>query len=611
MDVIRHRDLGRSALATHHVYTLHGEIAWGGMATVRLARQTGPHGLSRIVAVKTLLGRSAPDSDFASMFRDEIRVASRVNHPNVVPVLDVVANDDELLLVMEYVHGESVARLLKRCRGAMPPKIASTIMAAVLRGLHAAHLARTEVGEPLHVIHRDVTPHNIVVGVDGTPRLLDFGIAHAAGRIHATRFGQVKGKLAYMAPEQFLNIPVDRRVDIYSAAVSLWEMLAGRRLFDGHKDKIVQMILHQTTEPPGSLQRGIPPQLDAIVLRGLHRDPGQRYPTAREMAIAIERETETVSATELGDWVSRAWGEGRTRREQQIRSIENAVVPSGEDDGTSSAETGSNAATVRRLPSAENLTRALDLEEAGSPATPPPEPPTRPDRPSLFLPVLFPVPGSAPVMADTPRLERAPPESGLRKSVPGVLAVAACLVMVAHFWLGGGRRPDMAPAPLAIPPARPAHSPDIQPLRAPQATAHPAVPAGTGPPAEGVPELSPVTSSRVPALPISALPAGDDEGDTVPPAIPAPGPSPPASTAGPRQPGGNLRQRATSRRAPLRTPAAAAFSPPSRPPNAIVDPGRSPEMATPAPGGDRADADCDPPFVVDSSGIKRFKLACL
>ena len=138
----------------------------------------------------------------------------------------------------------------------MPPKIACTIMIGVLRGLHAAHEALTERGEPLHIVHRDVTPHNMIVGVDGTPRLLDFGIAHAAGRRHETRVGHLKGKLAYMAPEQLLDGAVDRRVDIYAASVTLWEMLAGRRLFEGHKDKILSMICtrrsnHRAHSRPG------------------------------------------------------------------------------------------------------------------------------------------------------------------------------------------------------------------------------------------------------------------------------------------------------------------------------------------------------------------------
>ncbi|HEX2660018.1 MAG TPA: serine/threonine-protein kinase, partial [Polyangia bacterium] len=314
-----------TVLETHHAYTLFGQIAAGGMATIRLAKQVGPHGLSQIVAVKKVHGRWAQDRDVATMFRDEIRVASRVLHPNVVKVLDVMAAKDELLLVVEYVHGESVARLLRARRHAMPVKIACTIMVGVLHGLHAAHEARSERGEPLHIIHRDVTPQNIVVGVDGSARLLDFGIAHALGRIQTTRFGQVKGKLAYMAPEQLRCEPVDRRADIYSAAVTLWEMLAGRKLFNGrNQHELTQMILRHPIEAPGRLRPGLSPELDAIVLRGLQRERQNRYKTARELAIALERETETVSATVLGDWVSQVWGAGRVAREEQLREIENA-----------------------------------------------------------------------------------------------------------------------------------------------------------------------------------------------------------------------------------------------------------------------------------------------
>jgi serine/threonine protein kinase len=191
-----------------------GEIAAGGMATVHLGRLLGPVGFSRTVAIKRLHPQYAKDPDFVSMFLDEARVAARIQHPNVVPTLDVVSLEGELFLVMDYVAGESLGRLLRalRDRGPrVPPRIVGSIMTNVLYGLHAAHEARSERGEPLGLIHRDVSPQNVLVGLDGVARVLDFGVAKAAGRVQTTGDGQVKGKLSYMPPEQIAGGEIDRR----------------------------------------------------------------------------------------------------------------------------------------------------------------------------------------------------------------------------------------------------------------------------------------------------------------------------------------------------------------------------------------------------------------
>ena len=215
-------------------YALHGEIASGGMAVVHFGRLLGPVGFSRPVAIKRLHPQLAREPNVRAMFIDEARLASRIRHPNVVPTLDVVTDGGDLLLVMEYVHGESLQQLLRavRKRGEpVPLRITLAVMTAVLHGLHAAHEATTETGQALNVVHRDVSPQNIMVGVDGVARVLDFGIARATVRLENTREGIVKGKLAYMAPEQLGGVVVDRRAAVYAATVVLWEMLTGKRLF--------------------------------------------------------------------------------------------------------------------------------------------------------------------------------------------------------------------------------------------------------------------------------------------------------------------------------------------------------------------------------------------
>src|SRR5277367_6635205 len=186
-------------------YAIFDAIASGGMASVHFGRLIGPAGFSRTVAIKRLHESFALDPEFVSMFMDEARLAARIRHPNVVPTRDIVALEQELLLVMEYVPGESLSLLLKRARLARKPvpiPIVADIIMQALSGLHAAHEAVGEAGEPLCIVHRDVSPQNILVGTDGVARVLDFGVAKAIGTMHQTRAGQVKGKIRYMAPEQ-------------------------------------------------------------------------------------------------------------------------------------------------------------------------------------------------------------------------------------------------------------------------------------------------------------------------------------------------------------------------------------------------------------------------
>src|ERR1035438_3265712 len=218
---------GSAALVTGTLgqYAIYDEIGVGGMAAVHIGRLTGPANFARIVAIKRLHAHLARQPEFVTMFLDEARVAARVRHPNVVATLDIVAGAAQPYLVMEYVRGESVARLQAATherREGIPPAIACAIAAGVLHGLQAVDRPRVERGELLGIVHRDVSPQNVLVGVDGVARVLDFGIAKAIGRATTTRNGQIKGKLGYMAPEGFQGGEVNSKYDIYSAAVVLW-----------------------------------------------------------------------------------------------------------------------------------------------------------------------------------------------------------------------------------------------------------------------------------------------------------------------------------------------------------------------------------------------------
>lgn len=300
MDTILHRP-GDHASMTNYVktpcmivdrYAIFDEIGSGGMATVHLARLHGQQGFSRIIVVKRLQPQLVKEPELRHVLADEARMTSRVRHPNVVPVLDVMSSDDELLMVLEYVPGVTLAELLRASRLAgrgVDPTIAAGLIAGLLRGLHAAHTATNEQGELLHLVHRDVSPDNVLVGTDGLAHLLDFGIAKARGRLQQTRGEVWKGKQSYMAPEQLRDGEVSPRSDVYACAVVLWETLTGYRLFQAENDYAVSVkVFEKPVDPPSRVARGVPEALDEIVLRGLSREAEDRYGTAAEMAEALE-----------------------------------------------------------------------------------------------------------------------------------------------------------------------------------------------------------------------------------------------------------------------------------------------------------------------------------
>jgi serine/threonine-protein kinase len=300
------------------------------MATVHFGRLSGPVGFSRTVAIKRLHPQYAKDPEFVTMFLDEARLCGRIRHPNVVPTLDVVATEGEIFIVMEYVAGEAFSKLMKTSHQRqipIPPRVAATIMSSVLHGLHSAHQTKDEHGRELGIVHRDVSPQNILVGSDGTTRVLDFGVAKAAGRIQTTRDGQVKGKIAYMPPEQLSGGVVSRQSDIYAASVVFWEALTGRRLFDGETEAIVLVrAIEGKIDPPSMFNPHLDYATDGVVMRGLARDPEHRFATARDMALAIEQTIGLASPYEVGEWVESIAADEIGRRARSIAEIESASM---------------------------------------------------------------------------------------------------------------------------------------------------------------------------------------------------------------------------------------------------------------------------------------------
>jgi len=273
-------------------FELIAEIASGGMATVYLARLSGVGGFQRFVAIKRLHPHLANDQEFVQMFLDEARLAARLHHPNVVPILEIGMSQQGYYLVMEYVEGDTLARILARSAQAgrmLPPQVSLRVCLDSLQGLHVAHEMKDDDGQPLNIVHRDVSPQNILIGMDGSARITDFGVARATTRLSTTRTGQLKGKLAYMAPEQAKGGQVDRRADVFAMGIVIWECLAQKRLFKGEGEAdTLNRVLY---EPIPSLKQAnpdVPDALETVVMKALDRDPAKRYATASDLADALE-----------------------------------------------------------------------------------------------------------------------------------------------------------------------------------------------------------------------------------------------------------------------------------------------------------------------------------
>jgi eukaryotic-like serine/threonine-protein kinase len=395
------------------------------MATVHIGRLLGQVGFSRTIAIKRMHEHCARDPDFVSMFIDEARLVARIRHPNVVPTLDVVVLEGELFLVMEYVQGETLARLIRRSFKSnirIAPRIASSVIAGALEGLNAAHDAVGEHGEALSIVHRDVSPHNIMVGNDGVSRVLDFGVAKAANRLQTTRNGQIKGKVEYMAPEQLRGSLVDRRTDVYAAACCLWEMLTGRRLYTA--DNPVALwgkVLEGKAEPPSTVVPEVPRELDEITMRGLEPDPTKRYQTAEDMAIALEQMVGIATPREVGRWVDTLAGKKLRERSGMIAeldSIASEISWSAEDAASDISSVVSQVSSKHAplsahpsdlpVPSEPTLPSGVKRSPGAVAAPPPPHRIPRPSSSGLAS-----VPSAKAVVP-------APPPSALRPAKPSI-----------------------------------------------------------------------------------------------------------------------------------------------------------------------------------------------
>jgi len=322
-------------------YELCFELASGGMASVYLARIDGSPGFEKLIALKRIHRHLAKEKGYVDMFLDEARIASRITHPNVCSVFDFGEADGEYYIAMEYLVGEPLSRLCgsvardpaQRRHPVLPLRMAR-IIADACEGLHAAHELKDANGELLHVVHRDVSPRNLFVTYDGAVQVVDFGIASARQRLHHTSTGQVKGTFAYMAPEQLTADPIDRRVDVWALGVSLWEMLAVRRLFRRDTTaNTIHSVLYDEVVPPSDYRAQVPKALDEIVMKALARDPNERWQTAREMGRALRQflgtQSEVIGPAELSEWMTEIFPQGEARKSQlmEVARMGHAAVP--------------------------------------------------------------------------------------------------------------------------------------------------------------------------------------------------------------------------------------------------------------------------------------------
>jgi eukaryotic-like serine/threonine-protein kinase len=304
-------------------YKLLALLATGGMAEIYVARQVGIHGFERLVVVKKILPNLARDKRFLDMFFDEARIAAQLNHPNIVQIYDLGQEGDSYFIAMEYLEGESLGYLVTQSRKTgihLPADLAAGIIVQVCDGLDYAHKLCDDTGKPLHIVHRDVSPQNIIVLFSGGVKIVDFGIAKATSQMHLTQVGTLKGKVSYMSPEQCMGQPVNAASDVFSLGIVFWEILARRRLFKQENEvTTLQSIVYDEVPAVSSIRPEVPKGLSDIIDCALQKNPANRYKNASEMATAIRgylRQTGAAAGVqEIASFVDRVFADrARTKR---------------------------------------------------------------------------------------------------------------------------------------------------------------------------------------------------------------------------------------------------------------------------------------------------------
>ena len=420
-------------------YRLIAEIGRGGMASVYLAVARGPAGFNKLVVIKKTRRDIISDGDVLAMFLDEARLAARMNHPNVVQTYEIGQDGDQYFIAMEYLDGQPYSRVLSRLRAELPLAMHLRVIADLLTGLHHAHELCDFDGTPLGVVHRDATPQNVFITYDGSIKVVDFGIAKALDASSQTRTGVVKGKVAYMAPEQVRGERLDRRADVFAAGVMLWEAVAGRRMWNELPDlSVVHELMYDRVPAITAAITNVPQDLAYVVSRAVAPRRDERYPTAlemhRDLETCLSRSGHRASARDVGEFIAPAFASDRSR----VRAVIESQLRDMRWTGVQPRATSSDLPTIEPGPnSGQSSMSSPALSAAGPPpsnamAAPEPHPVTSPS-----AHVSVPIGASGPISfaptnsgAAVPLATR-PPSAGRSLVVPAAVATIVSLAVVA------------------------------------------------------------------------------------------------------------------------------------------------------------------------------------
>jgi len=364
-------------------YKLIQPLAQGGMAEIFLAKQQGPAGYEKTVVIKRVLSHYSAHPDFVAMFLDEARLAAQLSHPNIVQIFDFGEAEGSYYLCMEYLRGEdlnTIAKLAQRKGVAISAQVAAIVVAAACDALHYAHTLRSDDGEPLNIVHRDISPSNLFITYQGVVKVLDFGIARAEGKVVKTATGMIKGKLSYMAPEQAKGGDLDGRADVWALGTVLQELLTGKRLFwRGNDVESFRALLDEPIPLPSETNPNVPRELDEICVRALMRNPADRFDSAREMY------------AELDDFLSsRTYVPSQTLLQSFMQELVGQEVIEGKlKSGVSkAAKSGSHQSTppapeeTRAAPATASMRRSAVAEPRREPLRPAPAAAARRESPT-------------------------------------------------------------------------------------------------------------------------------------------------------------------------------------------------------------------------------------
>lgn len=470
----------RSTLGRYEILM---RVAQGGMASVWAARLQGTRGFQKIVAIKTMLPDVSDDPEFETMFLDEARVAARIRHPNVVEIFDLGEQDDVLYLVMEWVEGDTLSGIQKAAKklGGIPQNITLRIASQICAGMHAAHELKDDNGTLVDLVHRDISPGNILISTTGFAKVTDFGVAKSAGRLHVTRAeGMVKGKTPYLSPEQLGTLPLDRRSDLFSLGVLLYVMVTGLHPFRGDSEfKTVENIALKDPIPPIQLVPSVHPDLDKLIMKALEKDRTKRFATAGEMQRALDHVAaqvgDPVTDDDVAAFVKKCLGETITKNAADLRAAIAAADAVAADRISITSEAQLRAPTeskpdVAPVAISDGHDKPIDVSSDSAAAA------------AAVAAVVAPAGvanDSAPATAVANDTDE-PPKKKKNGAIIGIVAAAAVAAgVLAVVFAGGGEKPTDKPAP-----ATTEQAPPKQTAAATQETPPPVVPTETAKPEE-------------------------------------------------------------------------------------------------------------------------------